>query len=154
MTNSKESMADAAMERDPRSAPFGIFTGGSFALDSVRVFCWFDSLDALADYLASSLPLIYDFDDEYTSEYQERIAPLLSQIRKEGFSEGLREQFNQYVKDDYVIDWWGVFDELLENETEFARNISSGFLDEENSTSPIESEQLDEFVEYLQTCGV
>lgn len=49
MTDVNEDWVDDVMDRDPRSAPIGIFTGGSFVLDSARVFCWFQSVDALTD---------------------------------------------------------------------------------------------------------
>ena len=154
MTDMTENLLQDPTERDPRSAPFGIFTGGSFVLDSVRVFCWFQSLDLLADYLLTSMPELYDFDEEYKAEYQQRMAPLVQQMRRDGFTEALREQLNQTVKDVYIIEWWGLFDELVENETEFARGISSGFLDDNEAERPIQPEELDDFVEHLKTCGV
>jgi len=43
------SSTEAALESDPRTAPFGVFTSGSFVLDSARVFMWFESVRGAID---------------------------------------------------------------------------------------------------------
>jgi hypothetical protein len=154
MTDVHEDWVDDAMERDPRSAPIGIFTGGSFVLDSARVFCWFQSLDGLTDYLTQGMSTVYDFDEEYTAEYLERVQPLLDQIRQHGLTGELLASLNQAVKDDYVIDWWGNFDELVKNETEFAHGITDGFQDEGEQGRPVQDEDMEDFIDYLKTCAV
>lgn len=54
--------AERSMERDPRSAPFGFYSGGSFVLDHVRVFSWFESLGEMADFLLEVEPAIYGIE--------------------------------------------------------------------------------------------
>ncbi len=154
MNDVNKDWVDDAMDRDPRTASIGIFTGGSFVLDSVRVFCWFESLDALADYLARYMPTVYDFDEEYTAEYLERVKPLLAQIPRQGLTDELLASLNQAVEDDYVIDWWGSFDELVKNETEFAYCITNGFQDEGEQGRPVQDEDMEDFIDYLKTCAV
>lgn len=137
----------------PREAPFGIFTGGSFVLDSCRVFCWFHTAAELADYLTEGTVEIYQLDEETAPAYLTKVQPVVTQIRAQGLTEELRTAFNLLVKDIFVIDWWGNFDELVKNETEFAQGISRGFLDEEEAR-PIQDEKLDGFIDYLKTCAV
>jgi hypothetical protein len=50
------------MEPDPRESPFAFLTGGSFVLDSVRVFMWFKTLDDLLEHLRDNEPRAYDLE--------------------------------------------------------------------------------------------
>ena len=138
---------ESALEREPRTAQVGIYTGGSFVLDSLRVFLWFDTLDQLAEYLLEVQPEFYDMDEDDTAEYKAELAPLLEQLQRSGIDDSLRQQINQ-AAGAYVIDWWGSFDELAQGETEFAQGIVAHFLDEEVPRS-LRVEELDDFVEHL-----
>lgn len=154
---------EEATERDPRQAPYGFYSGGSFVMDSVRVFNWFESVDALADFLLEVEPAIFDIEGEDLEAYRVAVMPILQQLKADGFSDELLAAFNEAVKDALVMDWWGEFDELTAGETEFAQGIVSGFVgasddvDEDGEvrepTSGLAPDQLDEFVEYLKTCG-
>lgn len=153
MTEKRKELAYEASERDPRTAPFGIFTGGSFVLDSCRVFCWFKTINELSDYLYEDMAVVYDFDEEDKKIYQEKVRHVVEKIREQGLSQELREAFNLLVRDDFVVDWWGNFDELVKSETEFAQDIREGFLDESEKNRPIKDDELDDFIEHLKVCA-
>lgn len=157
-------IAEEASQRDPRSAPFGIYSGGSFVLDGVRVFSWFRSLDELAEFLLETEPAIYGIEDEDLASYRKAVSPVLERFSTDGFTDELLAELNEAVKSDFTLEWWGRFDELVAGQSNFARNIVTGFLsqaeewsEEQEDDPPVRAlreDELDEFVEYLQTCGV
>ena len=53
-------LGDAAMDRELSADTVGYFVGGTFVLDSTRIFFWFDTADDLVDYLIEAEPYIYD----------------------------------------------------------------------------------------------
>lgn len=150
-----QNLGEAAMDRDPRKAPFGFFSGGSFVMDSVRVFSWFESMDELASFLLEVEPRIYDIEEpSELASYQAKVLPLLTRLKANGFSEELREELNAVVSEFAVIDWWGKFGEITDGKTDFSRNLIENFLDpEEGQELQIAPHQMDDFVEYLKTCG-
>ena len=148
-------LGEAAMERDPRTAPFGFFSGGSFVLDSSRVFSWFVDMDELAAFLLDVEPLIYDLDDpDELAAFKAKVSPLLAELKANGFNEALREKLNAAVDDFMVIDWWGEFSEITAGKTEFSRNLIENFVDDEEGRElMVPADEMDGFVEYLMTCG-
>lgn len=153
MTAEVNTATETALDRDPRQAPWGIFTGGSFAMDSVRVFMWFTTPSELASFLVEHLPAGYNFDEQDWAEYKAAVAPLAARVAAEGLTPALLAELNEAIKASMVIDWWGHFDELLANESEFARQIAGGFLDEDDETRALSPDEVDDFVEHLKTCG-
>lgn len=148
-------IASEAMERDPREFPYGYLTGGSFVLDSVRVFVWFRTLDDLIAHLRDVELRIYDLEPgDGLEEYQLRIEPVLTRLRAEGFSEPLREQLNSTVKEVFVVDWWGPYGEVKSGEGEVPRRVLDGFLGDEREGQALPEVEEEEFVEYLGTWGV
>jgi len=79
---------ESALEREPRTAQVGIYTGGSFVLDSLRVFLWFHTLDQLAEYLLEVQPEFYDMDEDDTAEYKAELAQGETE-----FAQGIVEHF-------------------------------------------------------------
>lgn len=154
MSNLDFSITEAGMERDPRKAPWGIFTGSSFVLASSRVFVWFETLEDLSAYLTNGLFEGYNVDEDDVEELCAQLSPLASRVRSEGLNPQLLAAINDVVKAVLSVDWWGNFDELLANGTEFSRRISSGFLDEDDFHKPIQEDEMDEFIDYLKTCAV
>lgn len=146
-----QELLEQAMGLDPREAAFGICTGGSFVLDTVRVFCWFRSRDDLAYFLKEVQPVIYEFEDEDVGPYQAEIKPLLQTISRDELTESLRARLNETVSDIYCVDWWGTLEELQQGKTEFSRQIIGRFRDDENNVTPIENEEIDDFLEFLIT---
>lgn len=150
-----QKLGEAAMDRDPRQATFGFYSGGSFVMDGVRVFSWFESVDELAAFLLNVEPLIYDLDDlDELTAYKVKVTPLLDNLKANGFDEVTRVDMNAAICDFAVIEWWGNFAEILDGETEFSKNLIENFVDSEDGLdSVIPVDQIDDFVEYLKTCG-
>ncbi len=150
------------LERDPRTAPFGIFMGGSFVLDSVRVFAWFESIAEMQTYLMEIFPRCYDIEDqEDLQAYQERVRLVVESLATSKLTDSSRAEFNSLVSDFAVADWWGEFKELTDGNSEFANRLRARLFEDESEgegedgPSPILSVgQLDDFVEFLKTCGV
>ena len=150
-----EDLASAAMERDPRGA-IGYLTGGSFALDTSRVFCWFQDLADLITQLREVEPRVHDIEaGEALNTYQAKLDPVLATIRSDGLTEEARVELNNVVKDEFVIDWWGTCDDLATGDSEFAKDARIDFrgldVDEE---VPLKDEEFDDFIEFLKTYRV
>jgi hypothetical protein len=140
--------------RDPRQFPLGYLAGDSFVLSSTRVFCWFQSVDELAQSLLEDEPKLYGLDEpEQLAEYGRRVGPIVERIRKSGLAEETRSALNAAVEDYYRIEWWGTFGDLLRAEAPVIRNIVDAFLDEDQQGGVVKPSQYDDFVEYLETCG-
>lgn len=90
MTDKNQDFVGEAMKRNPRTALMNTFTSGSFALESTRVVCRFESHSALADYLAQCMSVVYVFDEGETVAHQKVVAPALVRIREEELSEELQ----------------------------------------------------------------
>jgi hypothetical protein len=146
-------IAAAAAERDPSVAPFGYLSGGSFVLDTTRVFSWFETVDELLHSLLESEPRIYDLEHEQVEEHKSRVAGILAAIRSGGFTSELRTQLNAETKDYLVIEWWGTFDELMGGDSEFAQEVRMRFRDDEG-VGPVTAEEIEEFKEFLTTCFI
>lgn len=141
------------IERDPRQAPWGIFTGGSFVMDSVRVLLWFETQTELAVHILEQFPETYEFDAEAIAAYRSRVEPLVQRVKEHGLTQELLAQVNAAIKDDMVIDWWGHFDELVEAKSEFAQQVVGDFRGDGLPVRAIQSDELDAFVGYLKTYG-
>lgn len=148
-------IASEAMECDPREFPYGYLTGGSFVLDSVRVFVWFRTIDDLIAHLCDVEPRIYDLEPgDGLEEYQLRVEPVLTRLRAEGLNEAIREQLNLTAKDAFVVDWWGTYAALRSGQGEIPRRVLDGFLGEERAGQALPEVEEEEFVEYLKTWGI
>jgi len=146
---------EAAMERDPRTAPFGFYSGGSFVLDSVRVFNWFESAQDLVRFVLDVETAIFDLEPEgEDAALVAKMSRALEDVAKEGLTEKCRLAFNKVSKDVMVIDWWGSFSELATGQVDFAKELINRFRDlDDDSFAPIDADEVDDFVEFLQTCG-
>lgn len=142
----------AAMERDPRVAPYGILSGGSFALDTVRVFMWFETVEELADYLSNALPISFGEDEEVHAEFSVRAASLLAELVVPAKWDSIRCAYNELAKDFAVVDWLGIFDELLTGDSDLAVFLREDVNDDESS-APIVGEDIDGFIQYLRERG-
>lgn len=151
MSLEEKSITEVVMARDPRHFPWGILTGSSFVLSSSRVFMWFETITELAAHLVNGLPDGYHFDEGYLADFQAKMAPLAQRVEQEGLSDELLSEINATIKADIVIDWWGNFKELTENQTSFAKDITAGFIDEVRA---VNEDEMEDFIEYLQTCAI
>lgn len=146
-------LMEKSLTLDPRKSCCGIFTGGSFVLDSARVFSWFETVDDLVQHLLEVQPLSYTMDEDDLAQYQSAIQPLLAELKKQGLSEPLKAEVNAAVRSTYVIDWWGSFDEIKSGPSEFARDLRSDFRGDAQGAQAIQEDEMEDFIEFLQTCG-
>lgn len=149
-----QQLAGEAIDRDPRENRFGYFSGGSFVLDSVRVFAWFPSLSSMQHNILEVEPRNYGVEDvSEIQAYQVRLAPILDRLGSEGLTPQLLEAVRAVIGDLYSIEWWGTFDDIASGKDEFAREVLDGFLDDDAPQS-VREEDMNDFVEYLETYGI
>ena len=147
-------LGDNAMDRDPRQAPYGMFSGGSFVLDSTRVFMWFETAQELMNFIKDAEPVIFDLDAEDIKKFEEEITPFLEKVDADGLTSNLQDQINFVLRHFMTIEWWGNFSELLEQKTEFSKSIVDEFFErigEEPKT--LADEHMDDFIEFIKSYG-
>jgi hypothetical protein len=141
---------EMAMSNDPRQFPYGYFSGGSFVLDSVRVFMWFASPKELLDHLCECDPVIHDLDKEEASSFAEIVHKIVGEPVV--FNDEKRQKINSAAKDFLCIEWWGTFHELTNGKSELATNIRES-MRKDVSGGPVTESEMDDFVELVQTYG-
>jgi len=147
-------IGDDAMNRDPRKANYGLFSGGSSILDSVRVFMWFETIEELIHFITKAEPLIFDLDAEAIKKYEDEITPILEKLYKDGLTNQLKNQANDISSDFMIIDWWGSFSELVTVRTEFSNDLIEQFFDNwDEKQNTLTEEHTDEFIKFIQSYG-
>lgn len=149
--------AETAMDRDPRYFRIGYLTGGSFVMDSVRVFVWFQTIDDLVEHIVEAEPRLYNLESEDLAALQEKLRESLADVSKEGLDEETRNNVSAIGSsaDAFVIDWWGTFDELINGSSAVSADVMDSYTDGgKTSLSDVSESELDEFVDYLKTCYV
>ncbi len=147
--------SEEAMERDPREYPYGYLTGGSFVMDSLRVFVWFRTVDDLLVHLRDVEPRIYGVvPGEGLEEFQAELAPILEDVRAHGLSEPLRRRIDAAVRRAFVVDWWGTYPELRSGRGAIPRRLLDAFLGESREGDALVSGEEDAFVAFLRTAGI
>jgi len=146
--------ATEVMDRDPR-----VFTYGFFSHDTgngVGMFSWFKDVDEMMEFLLNVEPKIFDIEGESLKDYTKTISEVEKKVKSVGLNEELRSRISEYVFRDFEILWWGTFENLLKDEGDFAKERREGFLsdgEDELLNYNIPEESLEEFIEYLKTCG-
>jgi hypothetical protein len=149
-----QEIAEAAMSRDPREYPFGVYTGGSFVLDNVRVFSWFKDLDEMLVHILEIEPRIHDLGiGDGLNEYQIALQPFIERVRVEGLTEDLRNAISEVTNHCMTIDWWGKFPDLCGSDSEFCVDLRERFRDDGDDASRIRIDEEDDFVIFLKDCG-
>ncbi len=147
-------LGDAAMSRDPRFANYGLFSGGSFVLDSERVFMWFETIQDLVFFIKKAEPQIFELDAADIENYESKITPVLDNVQRDGLTDQLKNKINDISKDFMVIEWWGNFSELVANKSEFSKNLIEDFFEQfEEEPKSLSEEHMDSFVEFIQSYG-
>jgi len=147
-------IGDDAMNRDPRKANYGLFSGGSFVLDSSKVFMWFETIQELIYFIKNAEPLIFDLDAEEIKKYEDEITPILEKVLKDGLTSELQNQINDISKAFMVIEWWGSFSDLVSNKSEFSKNLIEDFFEQiEEEPKSLDEKYIDSFVEFIQSYG-
>ena len=148
-----QNMASEALDRDPRTFPIGIYTGGSFVLDSVRVFSWVKDIDELAFFIREVEPRIYNIEsDDELAAYQAHVQPFIDRIYREGLTDALRGELSEATSSFLAIDWWGSFSDLCNGNDEFATDLRSRLRNDDDG-KPIRAEEMEDFVFFLKDCG-
>jgi hypothetical protein len=151
----RDAEAEAAWSRDPRQAPFGILSGDSFVLSSLRVFLWFESVEQLIDHLLDVEPRQYKVTPSNgLGEYQARVRPILARASEEGLTEHLRREFNPAEDGGFVVDWWGRYEDLRDGRDDFGCEVRDAFARRWGGDERAPLDREDEFVEYLWNYGV
>lgn len=143
-------LGDAAMNRDPREYPYGYFSGGSFVLDSARVFMWFADVQELIKHIADCDPAVHDLDEDESLAFSNHVQRIFK-VDNALSSENL-ELLNAAASSFLCVDWWGTFDELTRGDSEFARELRAEFREDE-SDSPIDDAEIDDFIELTRLYG-
>ncbi len=147
-------LGDAAMSRDPRLANYGLFSGGSFVLDSERVFMWFETIQDLVFFIKKAEPQIFELDAADIENYESQITPVLDNVQRDGLTDQLKNKINDISKDFMIIEWWGNFSELVANKSEFSKNLIEDFFEQfEEEPKSLSEEHMDSFVEFIQSYG-
>ncbi len=147
-------IGDDAMNRDPRKANYGLFSGGSFVLDSSRVFMWFETIQELTYFVKNAEPLIFDLDSEDIKKYEDEISPILEKVHKDGLTSELQNQINDVSSDFMIIEWWGNFSELINHKTEFSKDLIEQFFDNlEEEHKNLTDEYMEDFINFIQSYG-
>jgi hypothetical protein len=148
-------LGDVAMGRDPRHAPYGWFSGGSFVLDNVRVFMWFETIQQMTEFIMDVEPFIWDLEGDELDAYKTAAKPILDKVILEGLTESARVEFNKAMAATLCVEWWGRFEELAAGETKFSQNMIESFLDSEDEGElvALAPDQIEDFIEHLKVFG-
>lgn len=160
-----------ASDRDPRQYPYGYFVS-----DVVGIFTWFRTTDELFDTFVDAEPTVYGSDAEPGGN---KLAEGLEAVRRRVkrpvvLGEKLRGEINDVLGDSADLEWWGKLDDLLNGPGEFESDLRAWFResqgavegedeeeDEEEEAEesdgdpsrPIESYEVEEFLDYLRDYG-
>ena len=155
--NNWKEIMESANTADPRENPYGYYSGDSFVLGGASAFMWFKNIDELSQALKFGEPAIYDFadDTEALATYHRKIDPLLERIASEGLTTSVMDAVNAAVEEDFLIQWWGQFDDLTHGSGAFAAELIAEFRDEneDESHDPISADELDAFIEFISMRG-
>ena len=151
-------LGDAAMDRELRADTVGYFAGGTFVLDSTRIFFWFDTADDLVDYLIEAEPYIYDLQTPEREAYQTRIREIL--VSRDGLPNEKQLSEINGAWDRFLgatVEWIGTFGSLCSDDSEFSKNMRCSYRlsdFDEDRDDPLSPEEIEGFVEYVRHCGI
>jgi hypothetical protein len=156
-----------ASDRDPREFPLGCFVS-----DVVGTFTWFKSADALLDTFVEAEPAVYSGGSEPTlDKLTEGLEAIRRRVKRPVvLTEKLRQEINAVLGDSADLEWWGKFEDLLTGSGEFESDLRGWFresqgdaVDEDEDEDeveeggdparPIESFEVEEFIDYLKDYG-
>ena len=141
---------EEAMSQDPRHFPYGYFSGGSFVLDSTRIFMWFASPKELIDHICECDPIVHDLEADEAQSFAAKVREIVGEPAE--LSDANLQKINEAAKEFLCIEWWGTFDELTDGDSELAKGIRE-WMREDGSDSPVTDSEMDEFVELVQNYG-
>lgn len=172
-TNGYEARVEAAQQaymsangREPQDTDWGLLTtddGGGSPAPSHRLFAWFETREQLLDFIASELILSASEPPEQ-DEAEPAIAEaaaLVSKVRAGAIGHAeLVDALADRVASSQVLNWVGTFEELCTGDGAEVRRVRSEYWwsreddhDEDGPQPPIEEDDREDFVEFLQTYG-
>jgi hypothetical protein len=143
-------LSDEAMSRDPRNFPYGYFSGGTFVLDSTRVFMWFSSPEELVNHICEFDLINNELDKDEVQAIKAKVHEIVGNPVE--LSNEKLQKINEAVKEFLCIEWWGAFDELAKSDSELAREMRES-MREDGSNSPVTESEMDEFVDLVHNYG-
>jgi hypothetical protein len=151
-----------ANQRDPRKYPFGCYTCDDVVLSGRGWFGWCESPHELLTFLREIPPRTYELDDdEEAPEYMEKMDAIIAGFGSSPIelTEDLRERISKMLTNYATLEWWGRFETLLSEQSEFAQGVREAYwesTDEEgrDGQSPIPEAQVEAFIEFLGEYGI
>lgn len=116
----KESL-DAARQREPLQAPWGIFLVPN---DGAEGLCWFEDRDRLHHFIVAELWSALAGVDS-APEVRAELAELLEE--RPSLSWNLLEDLNLVLEPVGQIHWWGTLAQLHDGEDPFAKDLREAF---------------------------
>ena len=143
---------EKSFERQPVSYSWGFFAyddaPGAIGGGSGN-FSWFDSKEELVGFL-KKFPLLAHSSDTSDTELFAKAKTFLASATAENFDQKEVDKLNKINSGVEQIQWFGQFDDLLSEETEFARGMRTFF---SKSSDKLSKSQIPEFTEFLRNWG-
>lgn len=140
-----------AQSNDPRKAKYGCFLGSSGGWDGQLMF-WYESIELLKQALMELYPVVYGIEDEELIAYQNGLRTIFDNAQTNQITEEMLVEINENSQKWLNISWFGNFAELTHGDTEFAVEVRNSYRESEDD-SIINSEEIEDFIEFLQTFG-
>jgi hypothetical protein len=158
-----------ASDRDPRQYPYGYFVS-----DVVGIFTWFRTTDELFDTFVDAEPTVYGSDSEPGgNKLAEGLEAVRRRVKRPVVLGGkLRGEINDVLGDSADLEWWGQLEDLLKGSGEFETDLRAWFRESQgvvegeteeeeegdedsdgDPSRPIESYEVEEFLDYLRDYG-
>ena len=137
---------------DPRTSPYGCFCGSASGWDG-RLMFWYESIESFKYALLELHPIVYDVEGDELDAYQNGLKEIFDNAKNDEITEEMLIAMNENSKTWLAISWYGKFDELTHGDTEFAKEVRE-FYREPDDYSPIENNEIEDFIEFLKTFGV
>lgn len=150
---------ESAAGREPSDETWGIQFNDNpdFVLaNDFTGFLWFESREALLDYVERSIPVLGrgDASDEELQPGREAAADAAQKARQSGGTIPPGTSF-RLPRSTVTINWMGCFRDLLNGEGAFEAALRSEFRDREEggSNMPIELQDRSDFLEFVREYG-
>jgi hypothetical protein len=143
-------LAEAASERDPRQAQYGIITAdNSMGAYTTYAALWFSTRDEIFEYLTKSFAML-DGGDEDDTKLRE-IASLAQGVFKKGLNDTLLVALNRHAPASGTrMIWWGTFKVLCLAKDEVPRSMVARFRKVSHKAARgIGHSEIDAFIEFL-----
>lgn len=149
----------AAHARDPRTAPFGVFTSDPHPF-GIGMFFWYESREALERALLDLHPYVAGADElderrERWAEARGRLQAILERDRE--LSPTGAKAAGKVTFPLFCLDWWGTFDDLCSRHDDWAVSTREHYRSMAESDvlpgTPILSDEIEAFIEEVRAYG-